>query len=128
MRSLSDERGVLMVWFAKFIVGLAVATVFALDSGAIVVNYFGLDSAAEAVAVAVSSEIGNGSLTSPLAIRQAAVAAARREQAKLLRAHLDAEDIIHIRLRRSAQTLVVEHVEMVRDWATATAAAQSATG
>lgn len=127
MRSLLDERGVLLAWFAKIIVGLAMAAVIAYDSSAIIVNYFGLDTAADAVAVAVSSRVSDGSLTSPLAIHQAAALAARHERAKLVGAHVGTDEVIHVRLRRTAHTLVVEHLAPIRSWGTATTAAQSST-
>ncbi|CAN5669318.1 hypothetical protein BH18ACT15_BH18ACT15_07320 [soil metagenome] len=125
MRSLADERGFFLTWFVKLVVGLAVVAIVAYDSGSIIVNYFGLDSAADAVAVTVSSGVGNGSLTSPLAVRRAAAVAARHEQAKLLGAHVGTDNIIHVRLRRTAHTLVVEHLAPIRAWGTATAGARA---
>ena len=125
MRSLGDERGVLLSWLVKLLVGLAVAAIVLYDSGSVIVNYFGLDSAARAVATAVSSGVGSGALATPLAVHQAAATAARKDEAKLVAAHVDAHDVIHVRLRRTAHTLLVQRLAPISQWGKATATARS---
>ncbi|MDQ5816260.1 MAG: hypothetical protein M3516_08210, partial [Actinomycetota bacterium] len=85
MVSLTDERGVVIDWLAKMILILAILGVLAFEAGALAVNYFGLDSKANEIALEIATDIQDGALpeTNDLVIEKATRALAREADAKL---------------------------------------------
>ncbi len=115
MRRSRDESGVILSWFLKVGVFLALIGVVGYDVGSIVVNNFSLSSSAEDVAIAVSISVDEmGSTNIPdfqiytlakeeVADEEAGVAGARVLQKGT---HIDDDGVVHVRLRRRADTLV----------------------
>ena len=114
--SLHNDRGIVASWLAKIVVGIAIFGVIAFDAGSILVNFFTLDTAADDLAIALSLDIPRSEAAQftdeevlDLARELVADPDNGIEGAKVLRngTHLDDEDVIHVRLRRSADTLIV---------------------
>ena len=126
MRSL-DERGIITSWLVRLAIAFALVGVVIFDGGAIAVNYFGLDSAANEIAVAVSVNVADRTISTARELEDAARELARERGARLIRAELDDQGIVHIELRRRAQTLVVERISAIEDWGVANASASSGT-
>lgn len=132
-----DERGLVLSWLVRILVGLAVLGVVLFDAGAIVVNYFSVDGAADEVAVAVVADvIGSGRDAVPnLTCRRRSsdptcrdvYAIARDKDVKIVSAGFDGEGIFHVEVRRTAKTLLVGRIGAIEDWATSTASAQADT-
>lgn len=126
-RLLGDERGVIVSWFAKMLVGFALVGLVLFEAGAIAVNYFGLDSAANEIANVLSVSIADRSLVAARDIEEAADALAREHDARLLVAEVDEDGVLHITLRRRAKTLLVGRIDPIKDWGVATLEGQSGT-
>lgn len=116
-----DERGLIMGWLAKLALGLAVVAVVLFDAGSIAVNFFGLDSTADEIAVKVSTSIQPGQPVDQLALEAETKALAKAASAKLVKVEIDPEGRVHVHLRRVATTLVVRLRGPAQDWAKATA-------
>ncbi len=127
MGIVGDQRGIIVGWLVKIVVALAVFAVIAYDAGSILVNYFNLDSKAEEIAVDLSTEIASGTQFPAQTLEGRARAAAQASGARLIRAELDEDGVLHIELRRRAKTLVVERLSPIRDWARATVDATAGT-
>jgi hypothetical protein len=137
MNALRDERGVVTGWFVRVFLGLAVAGLILFDAAALVINYFGLDSAADDMAVALSTEVDNlpdqavvtcdvktVSVSGPV-FCQEAHRLAQENNATLLEATIDQEAVVNIRLRRTADTVLVERVGFVKKYGVARAQGRS---
>ena len=134
-----NDSGVVLNWLVKLILGLAIGGVVLFDAGSIVVNFFGLDSAADEVANLIATDIAGGSLPeSDLnAIKQCPKnpnlndtcreihKRARKRDARLTEAHVDAKGNLKITLERSANTLVVDKIGPIEDWAKQSAQGQA---
>jgi hypothetical protein len=128
MRSLRDERGVVLNWLFKITLVLAVLGVVIFDAGSIAVNFFGLDSTADDMAVILTTEIGSGGLPdsqSPQLIARAEQLAAENS-ARLKEVTYDGE-VLRVVLKRKATTLIVGRIGPLKDWTRATAEGQSGT-
>lgn len=121
MRRANDESGIILDWFLKVGALLVVIGIVAFDVGSIVVNNFSLSSAAEDVAVAVSITVSDstGPATSftDFQIYTLAVAEVEDEEngvagARVMKkgTNIDDEGVVHIRLRRKADTLVTHWI------------------
>jgi hypothetical protein len=108
-------------WLVKLAVGLAVVAVVLFDAGSIAVNFFGLDSTADEIAVEVSTSLQPGQPVDQLALEAEAKALAKEASAKLVRVEVDTEGRVHVHLKRVAKTLVVRLIGPAKDWAKATA-------
>lgn len=117
MRVLADEHGVIVSWFARLAVWLALVSVFVYDAGAIVVNYFGLDSTAATIAVELSNDVASERLParSPL-LAQRARELAREDGAKLTAAWIDEQGDVNIRLARPAKTILLGRIGALHRW------------
>lgn len=132
-----DERGIIGDWLVKLVIGFAVIGVIGFDAGSILVNYFTLDSGADEVAIAVSLTVGTSGAASnytdqkirDLAIAQVNSEEAGVEGARVLRqgTNIDQAGVVHIRLRRVADTLIVKRISAISKWARATADGQAGT-
>jgi hypothetical protein len=136
---LRDERGIVTGWFVRVFLGLAVAGLILFDAAALVINYFGLDTAADDIAVAISTEIDslpnsanfqcdvkNDTAGAPLFCRDAHMLS-REHKATLLEASVDQDSVVKIRLRRVADTVVVERLGFLKKYGVARAQGQSGT-
>lgn len=132
---MGNERGVVVSWLLKLLVGLAVVAVILFDAGSILVNYFTLDGAANDTAIALSLSIEpddfgtNDEEVFEAAKSVVASGSTNAADAKVLRngTNVDEEGIIHVKLRRTATTFVVKHISAIRKWARATAEGQAST-
>ncbi len=122
-----NERGIIASWLVRLVIGFALVGVVIFDGGAIAVNYFGLDSAANEIAVAVSVNVADRSISSPQQVEDAARELARERSARLIRAEVDDAGVVHIELRRRADTLIVSRISAIEDWGVANASASSGT-
>jgi len=133
----SDQRGIVADWLVKLVIGFAIFGVIAFEGGSILVNYFTLDSGADEVAVGVSITVGASGTASDYTdqeIRQLALAEVNAEEggvdgARVLKVGTDIDDtgVVHIRLRRIADTLIVKRIGAIAKWARATADGQAGT-
>lgn len=135
-RFAADERGIVVGWLVRVLVGLAVAGVILFDAGAIVVNFFSLDGTADEVAVAVATDLAFGVEAVPNLqcnrrshdpLCKKAYETAREKGVRITSAHFDQQGVFHVELKRTADTLIVERIGAIEDWATATASAQADT-
>lgn len=138
---VKNERGVIVGWLLKMLIGLAIGGVILYDTGSIAVNFFGLDSAADEVANVVATELAAGTPTAgdlqslevcrrrPTANRYCELLQrrVRKHDARLLGAHIDQQGTLKVRLRRTADTLVVSRIGFIEDWATATTEGKAST-
>lgn len=135
--SIRDERGIIADWLVKVVVGIAVFGVIAYDAGSILVNHFNLDSGANDVAIAVSTTVGTSSSARnytdseifELAKAEVEAEDGGVEGARVLRVgtRIDETGVVHIRLRRLADTLIVKRIGAMESWARATADGQAGT-
>jgi hypothetical protein len=123
-----NEDGLISAGLVKLIIVLVVVGVVAIDAGSILVNTFTLDSTANEIARDVSAPFGNAGVVelNPLEVKEQAKSLAHEAGAKLLKAQVDSENTVYIRLRRTANTFVVGRIGPIEDWARATAEAQVA--
>lgn len=137
--SIRNEGGIVGDWLIKLVIGFAIFAVIAFDAGSIMVNHFTLDSGADDVAIAVSITVGSSERAptnyTPQEIRELALAEVNAEDggvegARVLREGTDIDDagIVHVRLRRVADTMIVKRIGALADWARATADGQAGTG
>lgn len=134
---IKDERGIVADWLVKLVIGFAIFGVIAFDAGSILVNYFTLDSAANDVAIAVSTTVGTSSAARnftdseiyELAKAEVEAVDGGVANAKVLRigTQIDDTGVVHIRLRRVADTLIVKRIGAIEKWARATADGQAGT-
>lgn len=134
---IRDERGIVADWLVKIVIGLAVFGVIAYDAGSILVNHFTLDSSSNDIAVGVSTDIGAASRANqytPDEVWRLAKARVEHEEEGVEGARvakegtfIDETGVVHIRLRRTADTLIVRRIGAIEDWARATADGQAGT-
>ncbi len=131
-----DEHGIVADWLVKILLGIAIFGVIAYDAGSIAVNYFSLDSSADEVAVAVSLSVASGPARNytPDEIYRLAQAQVEAEDggvadARVLRegTGISPEGIVHVRLTRVADTLIVKRIGPAKKWARATVDGQAGT-
>jgi hypothetical protein len=124
-----NEHGIIANWLVKVVIGMVVFGVILFDVGAILVNFFTLDSAADDVAVAVSTDVGAEEVdqfTDQEIFKMVKEVVASPDNgvqdARVLRrgTGIDDEGTITIRLRRVAQTLIVSRIGAIEEWARAT--------
>jgi hypothetical protein len=116
-------------WLVRVVVAFAVAAAVLYDAGSIAVNFFTLDSKADEIALSIATAVTNDELpdTNPRAVTDQARMQARDAGAKLMRAKIDSEGVLSIRLRRVATTLVVGRIGLLEDWTESTADARAGT-
>lgn len=131
-----DERGIIISWLVRILLGLALLGVVVFDAGAIAVNYFAVDKTADEVALAVSTALKTGTPASPNVEcnRRSTVPAcvtvydiARDHGVKIVSARFDEQGVFYVHLRSTARTLVVRRVGAIEGWGKASASAEAAT-
>ncbi len=123
-----DESGVVLDWLAKIVVGLALVGVVLFDAGAVAVNFFGLDSTADDIATALSTDISaSGSQMTAPQLQANAKAMAKEAGARLVRAEIDPEGILHVKVRRRASTLLLDRVDALKGYGRAVASSRATT-
>jgi hypothetical protein len=134
VRIVRDERGIVIDWLLKLVVMLAVLGVVGYDAGSIAVNYFTLDSAANDTANAVSLAISQRPVPpnqGQLILEVEQLVTSGETGATTARVvekgtFIDSSGVIHIELRRTADTIVVSQIPAIRDWAKSTADGRAA--
>ncbi len=131
MGIVRDERGVILGWLAKIAIWVAIGGVILYDAAVLGINFFGLDSAANDIAVTLTRTVTDtrraGALQcdpknpGPTGFCAQAVQLAREADARLLSAEVTAESVVMVRLRRRAQTLLVDKIGFIDEWGVATA-------
>ncbi|HYI46359.1 MAG TPA: hypothetical protein VE174_12950 [Actinomycetota bacterium] len=135
MRGIGNERGVVISWLMKLLVGLAIVSVVMFDAGSILVNHVTLDTAANDTALALSLAIDpdqfgtNDEEVFEGAKEIVASNSTNAGGAKVVRSgtNVDEEGVIHVKLKRVADTFVVERIEAIKKWGRATAEGQAST-
>jgi hypothetical protein len=123
-----NERGVIADWLLKLIAGLAIVGVIMFDAGSVMVNFFTLDSTAEDIATSITHSLANKEINpTQRDVELKAQELADEAQVKLVKAELDREGVLHVKLRRTASTVVVGRIGPIEDWAKATADADATT-
>ena len=125
MNVASDERGVVVAWLLKLVISLAIVGVVVYDAGAVAFNHVGLDSTAEDIALALSSDLSTASARTSSVVTTRAEELARGAGAKLVRATLDTEGTLRVRLARRADTLIVRRVEGLKRYGRAVVTARA---
>lgn len=135
MRGIGNERGVVVSWLVKILVGFVIVGVIIFDAGSILVNYFTLDSSATDTAIALSLAIEPDEFgTNDEQVYQAAkilVAGGTTNAADAKVVHngtnVDEEGVIHVKLKRVANTIVVKRIAAIAKWAKAKAEGSAST-
>ena len=129
-----DERGVILSWFLKVGLFLAVAGVLLFDVGSIVVNNFSLDSSADDVAIAVSLIVDQGipaqyTDAEVFELARTAVADHGLTGVRVIRKGTEVDDagVVHIQLRRRTNTLVTKYIPPLKRFTVATVKGQAGT-
>lgn len=123
----SDERGLIVSWLVKLVIGFAVVGILLFDAGTIIVNFFTLDSKAQEIAIAVTTGTVGDNLTARQ-VEERAKQLAEEAEARLVSVEVDnTARIVRVTLRRRADTLVVGRISFIKDWARATAEGQAGT-
>ena len=114
-------------FLGKMVLGFVVVAVVLYDGGSIAINFFTLDSTADEIAVALSTEITPGTgAPNPQTLQLAAKQKATESGARLVSVSFDtATRVIHLTIRRRASTLVVGRIGPLEDWTKATAEGQA---
>ncbi len=116
-----DERGLIVGWLVKLLIGFVIVGVILFDAGVIIVNFFTLDSKAQEIAIAVTTGSVGENLTEQQ-IQERARELAREAEARLVSVEYDSTARhVRVTLRRRADTLVVGRIGWIKDWARATA-------
>ncbi|MDQ3964288.1 MAG: hypothetical protein M3277_10320 [Actinomycetota bacterium] len=124
----NDERGIILGWIGKLMLGLAITAVVIYDAGSILINFFTLDSKAEEIAIVLTTNIDVTTLKAQ-EIQDEALALATEAEARLVEVEVDTTArVVRITLRRRADTLVVGRISFIKDWARATAEGEAGTG
>jgi hypothetical protein len=109
------------------VVIFAGVAVLMFDAGSIAVNFFTLDSKADEIAVTLGTSITNREIN-PFNAREVTIAAediAEAAGAKLVKAELSQDGTITVRIRRTADTIVIGRFNQLRNWVRATADARA---
>ena len=128
MNSLSDERGVVVSWLVRLLIGLAIAGLILFELGAIAVNTFTLSSSASDIAVALSTTAAQSGASGPneTQLRNEGEELAKEAGARLVSIEIDRnERVVHVTLRRKAKTIFVQRFSAIAGWGRATAEGQA---
>ena len=115
-------------WLIRMVVIFAAVAVLLFDAGSIAVNFFTLDNQADEIAVTLGTSITNREIN-PFNAREVTMAAediAEAAGAKLVKAELgEGGTVVTVRIRRTADTIVIGRFKQLRDWVRATADARA---
>jgi hypothetical protein len=121
MSLLRDERGVIVDWLARTVLFLALFGITLFDGVSTAVNYLGLQGVADETAAAVSADLTGNTRPTEREIAEEAEALAQEHGARLLRAEMDSEGMVRIKMRRTAKTLFLGRIPATERWTRATA-------
>lgn len=135
--ALRDQRGVIINWLVKIALVVAILGAILFDVASIAQNFFGLDSTADDMAIALSRNVATERRAMvcdvkapppPQGFCREASDLARQNGARLIGAEVVSDNgtmAVHITLRRRAQTLIVENVGPLKRYGVATAEGRS---
>ena len=109
-------------WLFRVVLSFAVVGVLLFDAGAIAVNYLALDSTADDIANALETDLE--SVANRSALREHAQVLAEEARARLLKAEVDPQGVLRLRVRRPAKTLLAHRVDALKKWTRPIANAQ----
>jgi hypothetical protein len=121
-----NDRGLIVNWLIKLIIGFALLAIVIYDGGSIVINFFTLDSKADEIAVQLTTNIGPNDLVEST-LRAEALTLAKDAGARLVDLRVEG-NIVFVTLRRRADTMVIGRIGLIKDWTRATAEGQSGAG
>lgn len=126
MGAWRNERGVILDWLGRVVLMLAFFGMIIFDAASVTVNSLGLSSTADDIAAAVSTDSIGTTVGTPIEVVEEAEGLAAEAGARLVKAELDPQGVIHIKLRRTAKTLVAGRITALEQWVRATANARAA--
>lgn len=133
--AVRNERGIVVNWLVKALIGFIIGGVILFDTGKIAINFFGLESGADEIANQTAQDVAAGKFTdSDVRGLNACTRKptnnllcteiqkkVKEKDARLLKVAVDVQGTLKLRIKRTAGTLVVERISWIEDWATATA-------
>ena len=125
---LSDERGIVVAWLVRLVLGLAVAGLILFEVGAIAVNAFTLSSTAGDIAVALSTSAAASGAAGPNEgqLENEGQRLAEEAGATLVSIEVDRSNrVVYVTLRRKADTLFDQRFSAIKGWGRATAEGQA---
>ena len=122
-----NERGVVLDWLTRVVLVLAFFAIIIFDGASIAVNALGLSSTADDIAAAVSTDTTGTTVGTPVEVVEEAEALAAQAGARLVKAELDLQGVVHIKLRRTAKTLIAGRISALEQWVRATASGRAST-
>lgn len=124
---LKDERGMVLSWLARLVLAVAVVGTLLYDTAAVGVNYFALDADASEMALELSN-VGGNHPANPWPLERAARDLARDAGAKLVSVRSEPErQVVFLKIKRQANTLLLDRIGPLAEWATATATGRAST-
>jgi hypothetical protein len=123
-----DERGIVGSWFVKVAVWFAIIGLVLFDAAAVVVNFIGLDGAAEDITVTLASAVNSGELRTLEELEFRADAMATEAGARLTKIDVDEDGNISLVMKREAKTILVRRISFISKWGKSTGEARSSIG
>ena len=112
-------------WLARMVVAVVVVGTLLYDTAAVGVNYFALDADANKMALELSNVTGS---ENPWTLERAARRLARDAEAHLVSVRSEPDrEVVLLKVKRQASTLVLDRIGPVAEWATATATGRAST-
>ena len=128
-RNDGESGDVLISWLMKLVIGFALVGILIFDGGTLAVNFFGLDSSADTIAQQLARDVADHTIdaTRPDELEQRGKELAHKANARLRKAIIDDQGVVHVRLTREATTLVLSHIGALDKYNKATADATAST-
>jgi hypothetical protein len=123
-----NQDGVLVSWLMKLLAFTAVAAFVLLNAGAIVTNMFSLSDKADQIAVSVSTSMANDQGMTTYQAQTMAEKMASDSGARLIRLWVDGQNVLHVRLKRSAHVALIGDVHAFKKFVVAKQTGTSAVG
>ncbi|CAN5454411.1 hypothetical protein BH18ACT16_BH18ACT16_05000 [soil metagenome] len=121
MSPLRDERGVIVDWLARTVLFLALLGLVLFDGTSAAVNYLSLQGVVDETAAVVSTDLTGSSRPTATQIAEEAAALAEEHGARLVKAEMDSQGVVLIKMRRTAKTLFLGRIPAAKKWTRATA-------
>lgn len=132
-----DERGLVISWLIRLVVGFVLGAVVLFDVGSIVINYFTVNDTAQSVAAAVTADLVSGGVDATPNLKcnrrsgvpacERAYKVAREKGVRIISARFDQQRVFYVEVESTADTLIVSRISVIESWATATASADADT-
>lgn len=122
----ADQRGLLASSLVKMVIAFLFIAIPIYDGGSMLVNFFTLDSAADDIAVELTTNITPSQLRVDL-LQPRAEELAKEAGVRLVGLTVEGR-VLKVTIRRRANTLVVGRIGPIEDWPRATATGQAGAG